>query len=81
MRFAPRCAFGAPSSVPSDNHIRQMLDGNPPAAFDRLFVKALESVAAADGLSAFQRLAGCGKRLITMQYVGKMTTLIQHIVD
>ena len=58
MRFAPRCAVGAPSSVPSDNHIRQMLDGNSPAAFDGLFVKALESVAAADGLSAFQRLGG-----------------------
>ena len=46
------------SAIPSDNHIRQMLDGNPPAAFDGLFVKALESVAAADGLSAFQRLGG-----------------------
>jgi hypothetical protein len=46
------------SAIPSDNHIRQMLDGNPPAAFDGLFVKALESVAAADGLSAFQRLDG-----------------------
>ena len=46
------------SAIPSDNHIRQMLDGNSPAAFDGLFVKALESVAAADGLSAFQRLGG-----------------------
>jgi hypothetical protein len=46
------------AAIPSDNHIRQMLDGNPPAAFDGLFVKALESVAAADGLSAFQRLGG-----------------------
>ncbi len=46
------------AAVPSDNHIRQMLDGNSPAAFDGLFVKALESVAAADGLSAFQRLGG-----------------------
>ena len=58
VRFAPRCAVGAPSSVPSDNHVRQMLDGNSPTAFDGLFVKALESVAAADGLSAFQRLGG-----------------------
>ena len=29
-----------------------------PAAFDRLFIKGLESIAAADGLSAFQRLDG-----------------------
>src|SRR3954471_14336267 len=46
------------TAIPSDNHIRQMLDGNSPGAFDGLFVKALESIAAADGLSAFQRLGG-----------------------
>src|SRR4051812_48612760 len=46
------------AAIPSDNHIRQMLDGSSPAAFDRLFIKALESIAAADGLSAFQRLDG-----------------------
>src|SRR3954467_12626012 len=46
------------SAIPSDNHIRQMLDGNSPAAFDGLFIKALETVAAADGLSAFRRLGG-----------------------
>jgi hypothetical protein len=46
------------AAIPSDNHIRQMLDGNSPGAFDGLFIKALETVAAADGLSAFQRL-GC----------------------
>ena len=46
------------SAIPSDNHIRQMLDGNSPAAFDGLFVKAVEVVAAAGGLSAFQRLDG-----------------------
>lgn len=46
------------SAIPSDNHIRQMLDGNQPAAFDGLFVRAVETVAAAGGLSAFQRLDG-----------------------
>src|SRR3954469_21995928 len=58
VRFAPRCAVGAASAVPSDNHIRQMLDGNAPSAFDGLFLKGLESLAAVDGLSAFQRLDG-----------------------
>jgi hypothetical protein len=46
------------SAIPSDNHIRQMLDGNTPAAFDGLFVTAVEAVAAAEGLAAFQRLDG-----------------------
>lgn len=46
------------SAIPSDNHIRQMLDGNRPAAFDGLFVRAVETVAAAGGLSALQRLDG-----------------------
>src|SRR5690349_553536 len=46
------------SVIPSDNHIRQMLDGNTPAAFDGLFVTAVEAVAAAGGLSTFQRLDG-----------------------
>jgi hypothetical protein len=49
------------AAIPSDSHIRQMLDGNSPGAFDGLFIKALETVAAADGLSAFQRL---GDRLL-----------------
>jgi hypothetical protein len=49
------------AAIPSDNHIRQMLDGSSPAAFDGLFIKALETVAAADGLPAFQRL---GDRLL-----------------
>src|SRR3954470_13167317 len=35
------------AAIPSDNHIRQMLDGNSPGAFDGLFIKALETVAAA----------------------------------
>jgi hypothetical protein len=42
------------SAIPSDNYIRLML-GVSPAAFDRLFVQALE---AAGPLSAFQRLGG-----------------------
>lgn len=46
------------AAIPSDNHIRQMLDGNAPGAFDGLFIKGLETVAAAEGLSAFQRLGG-----------------------
>jgi hypothetical protein len=46
------------AAIPSDNHIRQMLDGNTPAAFDGLFVTAMEAVAAAGGLSTFQRLDG-----------------------
>ena len=46
------------AAIPSDNHIRQMLDGNAPGAFDGLFIKGLETVAAVDGLSAFQRLGG-----------------------
>src|SRR6187431_1296166 len=39
------------AAIPSDNHIRQMLDGNAPGAFDELFIKGLETVAATDGLS------------------------------
>src|SRR5512134_512136 len=35
------------AAIPSDNHIRQMLDGNAPGAFDGLFIKGLETVAAA----------------------------------
>lgn len=46
------------SGIPSDNHIRQMLDGTDPAAFDGLFVQALDRVAAAGGLTTFQRLEG-----------------------
>jgi len=46
------------SAIPSDNHIRQMLDGNSPATFDGLFLRAVDTVAAAGGLAAFQRLDG-----------------------
>jgi hypothetical protein len=46
------------SAIPTDNHIRQMLDGAAPAAFDGLFFKALESLAEAEALAPFQRLGG-----------------------
>jgi hypothetical protein len=46
------------STIPSDNYIRLMLDGADPAAFDGLFLKALEQVAEAGALAPFQRLGG-----------------------
>jgi len=44
--------------IPSDNHIRQVLDGHAPEVFDGLFLKAVTVAAAADGLKAFRRLDG-----------------------
>ncbi len=44
--------------IPSDNHIRQMLDGAAPEVFDGLFLKAVAAAEAADGLVAFRRLDG-----------------------
>ena len=46
------------SAIPTDNYIRLMLDSASPAAFDQLFFKALETLAAADALAPFQRLGG-----------------------
>ena len=43
------------SAIPSDNYIRQMLDGAPTAAFDPLFMKAIETPGV---LAPFQRLGG-----------------------
>jgi hypothetical protein len=43
------------SKIPSDNYIRQMLDGAAPTAFDGLFFKAIE---AAGTLTRFQCLGG-----------------------
>jgi len=43
------------SAIPSDNYIRLMLDGASPAAFDGLFMRAVE---VAGPLSSFQRLDG-----------------------
>jgi len=44
--------------IPTDNHIRQMLDGNAPAVFDGVFFKALAVAEASDGLKEFRRLGG-----------------------
>jgi len=46
------------SAIPTDNHIRQMLDGASPTAFDGLFFKALETLDAGEALAPFQRLDG-----------------------
>jgi hypothetical protein len=43
------------SAIPSDNYIRLMLDGASPAAFDGLFMRAIE---ASGPLTRFQRLGG-----------------------
>jgi len=43
------------AAIPSDNYIRQMLDGAPTAAFDGLFIKATETPWV---LAPFQRLGG-----------------------
>ncbi|PPQ33840.1 hypothetical protein CCS01_13315 [Rhodopila globiformis] len=43
------------AAIPSDNYIRQMLDGAPTAAFDGLFLKTLETPGL---LAPFQRLGG-----------------------
>jgi hypothetical protein len=43
------------SAIPSDNYIRQMLDGASPAAFDPLFLRAIEAAGPLDG---FKRLDG-----------------------
>jgi hypothetical protein len=45
----------AMSAIPSDNYIRQMLDGAPTAAFDPLFIQAIETPQV---LTPFQRLGG-----------------------
>ncbi len=44
--------------IPTDNHIRQMLDGISPTAFDPVFWRALAEAEAADGLAGFRRLDG-----------------------
>src|SRR3954470_7736024 len=43
------------AAIPSDNYIRQILDGAPTAAFDGLFIKAIETP---EVLTPFQRLGG-----------------------
>ncbi len=46
------------TAIPSDNHIRGMLDGIDPAAFDDLFLKGLATLEKNDALARFQRLDG-----------------------
>ena len=43
------------SAIPTDNYIRLMLDGAPPAAFDPLFMQAIETP---EVLTPFKRLDG-----------------------
>ena len=47
------------SAIPSDNYIRLMLDGAAPAAFDGLFIKAVE---AAGPLAPLAWTDGCRSR-------------------
>ena len=42
--------------IPTDNHIRLMLDGVAPAAFDGLYLRAVETAAEAGALAPFHRL-------------------------
>lgn len=46
------------SAIPSDNYIRQMLDGASPAAFDGVFFSAVETAAGGGALAPFHRLGG-----------------------
>jgi hypothetical protein len=48
----------AMTAIPSDNHIRQMLDGTPASHFDPLFAAVLSALEAEGGLSAFRCLSG-----------------------
>jgi len=48
----------AMTAIPSDNHIRQMLDGTPASHFDPLFGSVLSALEARGGLSAFRCLSG-----------------------
>ena len=46
------------TKIPSDNHIRQMLDGAPPDHFDALFAEIVRDLNASGGLAALRRLGG-----------------------
>ena len=46
------------TAIPCDNHIRAMLDGTNPAAFDGLFLSGLATLKRAGALASFQRLGG-----------------------
>ena len=56
-RSNARTLFGM-TAVPSDNHIRQMLDGVPTDHFDEVFRYVVEDLEAYGGLKAFRRLDG-----------------------
>ena len=43
--------------IPSDNHVRDMLDPVEPECFHALFPRAVEALQAGGGLTAFRRLA------------------------
>jgi hypothetical protein len=58
VRFAPRCAFGAPSSVPSDNHVRTLLDPVSPDHFHPVFAEVVAELERSGGLEAFRQLGG-----------------------
>jgi hypothetical protein len=51
VRFAPRCASGAPSFVPSDNHIRALLDPVSPDHFHPVFAEVVAELEGAWRLS------------------------------
>lgn len=46
------------TALPSDNHIRQMLDGAPTDHFDPVFAHIVRDLDASGGLKAFRRLDG-----------------------
>jgi len=46
------------TKIPSDNHIRQMLDGAPPDHFDALFAEIVRDLNASGGLASLRRLDG-----------------------
>jgi hypothetical protein len=48
----------AMEKIPSDNHIRSMLDAVPPETLLAMFGKTLATLEAGGGLTAFQRLGG-----------------------
>ena len=46
------------SGIPTDNHIRNMLDGALPNHFDAVFAKTLRTIDEKDALAPFRRLGG-----------------------
>jgi len=52
-----RTLFGM-ENIPTDNHIRNMLDGVPPDHFNHLFEKNLRTLDQENALSSFRKLDG-----------------------